>query len=58
MPAVTFNDSGSCLGQIRQVLSALRAQLRAEGQVKGTVQISILVKTNVNAPEETTEAEH
>lgn len=50
MPATTFNDAGSCLGQVRQVLSALRAQLRAEGNVKGQIQISILVKTGGEVP--------
>jgi hypothetical protein len=54
MPAATFNDAGTCLGQIRQVLGAIRAQLRAEGNVTGQVQISILVKT---AGEEPAEAE-
>lgn len=50
MPATTFNDAGSCLGQVRQLLSALRAQLRAEGNVKGQIQLSILVKTGGEVP--------
>lgn len=52
MPATMFNDAGSCLGQIRQVLSALRAQLRAEDNIKGQIQISILVKTGGEMPAE------
>lgn len=52
MPAVTFNDAGFCLGQIRQLLGAIRAQLRAEGNLKGQIQISILVKTGGEAPAE------
>ena len=50
MPACTFNDAGDCLGQIRQVIAAMRAQLRAEGNVKGQIQISILVKTEGEMP--------
>lgn len=52
MPAATFNDAGSCLGQVRQLLSALRAQLRAEGNLKGQIQLSILVKTGGEVPAE------
>lgn len=49
MPAVTFNDSGDCLGQMRQVFAAIRAQLREEGNIEGTVMVSVLVR--VDEPE-------
>lgn len=58
MPAVTFNDAGSCLGQVRQLLGAIRAQLRAEDNVKGQIQISILVKTGGEGPIEVQPQEH
>jgi hypothetical protein len=50
MPATTFNDAGTCLGQVRQVIAAIRAQLRAEGNVQGQITISVLVKTGGEVP--------
>lgn len=58
MPAATFNDAGDCLGQVRQLLGALRSQLRAEGNIKGQIQISILVKTGGEMPVEVTTCQH
>lgn len=54
MPAVTFNDSGTCLGQVRQMLGAIRAQLRDEGSIKGQVTISLLVTCDAEETERET----
>lgn len=48
MPASTFNDSNSCLGQVRQMLSAMREHLREIDPLEGQLSLSILVVTDVS----------
>lgn len=47
MPAFRFDDSAECLGQVRQMLGALRLQLRDENEIQGHISISLLVTTNI-----------
>lgn len=49
MTAVDFNDSGTCLGKVRQMLGAMREQLRNEDAIHGEVKVSILVQCGERA---------